>query len=204
LPTVATRFSTGARSVALTFDDGPDPVNTPKLLDLLKTYHVKATFCLVGFRVRAHKPLVRRIVAEGHTLCNHSWQHLYDLGKRPAKYLARDLEATNEQIHKAAPGARVAWFRAPYGNFSKRLNGFAVAQGMQPVGWNVDDECTRTRRYGNGGAMVHHMITTVRREVRPGSVILGHDNGKPTTVTAYRTLLPWLRARYTLTALPAA
>ena len=114
----AVRYTTQSRSVALTFDDGPDPVNTPRLLDLLRRHRVTATFCLVGHRARDHKDIVRRIVADGHTLCNHSWQHLQDLGKRRSAYLARDLEATNEQIHKAVPGAPIRYFRAPYGNFS--------------------------------------------------------------------------------------
>jgi len=73
---------TGTASVALTFDDGPDPVNTPKILNLLQRNEVKATFCVVGTQVRAHPGLVCRIVAEGHTLCNHSWQHRLDLGTR--------------------------------------------------------------------------------------------------------------------------
>lgn len=199
-----TQFSTRGSTVALTFDDGPDPINTPRLLDLLARYHVKATFCLVGFRVRERQSLVKRIAAEGHTLCNHSWQHLKDLGKREDQYLARDLEATNEQIHRAVPDAQVVWFRAPYGNFSPRLNGFAAQQGMQPVGWNVDDGCTETGKYGTGDRMIQHMIETVQRQARQGSVILSHDNGKPFTVTAYETLIPWLKERFTLEPLPVA
>jgi peptidoglycan/xylan/chitin deacetylase (PgdA/CDA1 family) len=199
-----TQWTTGTQDVALTFDDGPDPVTTPKLLDLLMKYDVKATFCLVGHRVRDNQAVVRRIVAEGHTLCNHSWQHLQDLGKRPDRDLAHDLEATNEQIHRAVPGARIAYFRAPYGNFSKRLNGFAAARGMKPLGWNVSDECSRTDTFGQGDRMIRHMTKMVRRDARPGAVILSHDLAKPFTVTAYDALLPWLKQRFTLIALPVA
>jgi peptidoglycan/xylan/chitin deacetylase (PgdA/CDA1 family) len=198
----AVRYTTRTKNVALTFDDGPDPINTPKLLDLLRRHHVKATFCLVGHRARDHKDIVRRIVAEGHTLCNHSWQHLQDLGKRRSAYLARDLEATNEQIHKAVPGAPIGYFRAPYGNFSPRLNGFAAAQGMSPIAWNVDDGGVDTAEYGTGTRMVQHIVATVKRQIRQGSIVLSHDNGKPFTITAYRVLLPWLKAHYTLIALP--
>jgi peptidoglycan/xylan/chitin deacetylase (PgdA/CDA1 family) len=194
---------TGKRAVALTFDDGPDPVYTPKLLDVLKAHRVKATFCVVGHRVRDNKKLVARIAREGHTLCNHSWQHLHDLGKRPDKYLLRDLEATNEQIRKAVPGAKIKYFRAPYGNFSWRLNGFAKQLGMTPIYWDVDDQCYLTKKYGNGTRMVNHMVTTVQRNTRRGSIVLGHDNLKPTTIRAYRILLPWLKKRFTLIALPA-
>src|SRR5690349_14141073 len=71
---------TGGAAVALTFDDGPDPVQTPRMLDLLKQKRVKATFCVVGQNVAAYPGLVRRIAAEGHTLCNHTWRHSLTLG----------------------------------------------------------------------------------------------------------------------------
>ena len=68
--------------VALTFDDGPDPTYTPQVLALLRPYRVKATFCVVGENAQAHPDLVRQIVADGHTLCNHSWHHDVLLGTR--------------------------------------------------------------------------------------------------------------------------
>lgn len=193
---------TGTQAVALTFDDGPDPVNTPKLLDVLRAQGVKATFCLVGHRVRDNQEIVKRIAAEGHTLCNHSWQHLQDLGKRPDAYLRRDLVATNEQIHRAVPGAPIRYFRAPYGNFSERLNRFATELGMIPLSWSVDDECWRTANYGHDGKMVDHMMAMVQQYTRPGGIILGHDNLKPHTVVAYQRILPWLKARFTLVPMP--
>jgi peptidoglycan/xylan/chitin deacetylase (PgdA/CDA1 family) len=196
--------TTGTRSVALTFDDGPDPVNTPKLLDLLKKYHVKATFCLVGHRVRDNKALVARIAAEGHTLCNHSWQHLEDLRERDDAYAFRDLEATNEQLHKAAPNAKIKYFRAPYGNFSPRLGDFAAKLGMTPLSWNVDDQCYLTADYGKGAAMRKRMFDIVKRDTKPGSIILSHDNLKPHTITAYATILPWLTKNYSLVAMPTS
>ena len=195
--------TTGSKAVALTFDDGPDPVNTPKLLDVLKKNSVKATFCLVGHRVRDNRALVRRIAAEGHTLCNHSWQHLEDLRARDDAYAFRDLEATDEQLRKAVPGAKIKYFRAPYGNFSPRLNDFAARLGMVPLSWNVDDQCYLTAEYGKGAAMRKRMFTIVKRDTKPGSIILSHENLKPHTVAAYATILPWLKQNYTLVALPA-
>jgi peptidoglycan/xylan/chitin deacetylase (PgdA/CDA1 family) len=206
-PTTAVRQNwiqrtTGTQSVALTFDDGPDPVNTPKLLDLLKKYDVKATFCLVGHRVRDNKALVARIAAEGHTLCNHSWQHLQDLRERDDAYAFRDLEATNEQLHKAAPNAKIKYFRAPYGNFSPRLGDFAARLGMTPLSWNVDDQCYLTADYGTGATMRNRMFDIVKRNTKPGSIILSHDNLKPHTIAAYEKILPWLAQNHNLVALP--
>jgi peptidoglycan-N-acetylglucosamine deacetylase len=195
---------TGSTSVALTFDDGPDPVNTPKLLDALKAQGVKATFCLVGHRARDNQAVVARIWREGHTLCNHSWQHLDDLGQRPEKYLLSDLRNTNREILRAGPpGATVTYFRAPYGNFSPRLNRYARQLGMTPIFWDVDDESYQTAAYGQGPAMVDHIVRHVKGQVRAGSIVLGHDLLKPFTVTAYQRLLPWLKGRFTLVALPA-
>jgi peptidoglycan/xylan/chitin deacetylase (PgdA/CDA1 family) len=186
----------------LTFDDGPDTVNTPALLDLLKQQGVKATFCVVGFRARDHPEMIRRIVDEGHTICNHSWQHLEKLSDRDDGYLQWDLRSTNEAILAAAPNAKIEYFRAPYGNFTPRLIDFAGRLNLKPIYWDVDDQCYTTDKYGTGPAMANHMTTIVQRDTRPGSIILSHENLKPHTVATYRTLLPWLKQHYRLIALP--
>jgi peptidoglycan-N-acetylglucosamine deacetylase len=197
-------ISTGSRGVALTFDDGPDPVYTPMLLDLLKKYHVKATFCVVGFRARDHADLIRRIIAEGHTICNHSWQHLMDLGadSRTDAYILHDLQATNNAIRAAVPGARIRYFRAPGGKFTPRLVALARSLGMTSIYWAVDPQDWNHDKYGYGATMVDHIIANVEYNVRPGSIVLSHDLGKPDTITAYRTLLPWLRSHVMLIRLP--
>ncbi|GAA1816300.1 polysaccharide deacetylase family protein [Planosporangium flavigriseum] len=193
---------TGSDAVALTFDDGPDPKSTNDLLDLLKEQGVKATFCVVGSRVKTHPEVVRRIAAEGHTLCNHSWQHLQDLSERDNGYLMWDLQSTNDAIRAAVPGARIDYFRAPYGNFTPRLVEFAARFTMKPIYWDVDDECWKSSTYGVGPAMTNHMTTIVQRDTRPGSIILSHENLKPHTVATYRSLLPWLKSHFRLVALP--
>jgi len=109
---------TGRKTVALTFDDGPHPVWTPQVLDRLKAAKVKATFCLVGSQVKKYPALVRRIVREGHTLCNHSWNHELDLGTRPIAEIRSNLEATNREIRKAVPRAKISYFRHPGGKWT--------------------------------------------------------------------------------------
>lgn len=193
---------TGSAGVALTFDDGPDPINTPKILDLLRECGVKATFCLVGFRARDRPDLVRRIYNEGHTLCNHSWQHLLDLRKHTDAYILHDLSKTNDEIRKIVPGAPIAYFRAPGGNFTTHLVALAGSLGMKSIYWKVDPRDWDAATYGHGSAMVKHITGVIQSQTRPGAIILSHDNGKPDTITAYRALLPWLKARFTLIALP--
>jgi peptidoglycan-N-acetylglucosamine deacetylase len=178
----------------LTFDDGPWE-DTPAVLDLLAQYHVKATFCMVGKQVPTHAVLVRRIVAEGHTLCNHTWSHDEMLRNRPADRIRAELQQTNDAIHAVVPGAVIGYFRAPGGNFSPQVVSIAAGMGMTSIFWSVDPQDWR-------GPGVQSIITTVLTHTRPGSIVLLHDGAGPQTVVALRTILPDLIRRYTLIALP--
>jgi peptidoglycan/xylan/chitin deacetylase (PgdA/CDA1 family) len=195
-------MTTGSPAVGLTFDDGPDPGNTPAILDVLKQFNVKATFCLVGFRARDNPALVQRIAAEGHTFCNHSWQHLGDLGRRTPEFINADLTAVNNLIRGYVPGAKIKYFRAPYGNFTPTLVAQVRALGMIPIYWYVDPRDWDFPHYGSGQFMVNHIVAVVENNTRPGSIVLSHDLRKPDTTAAYRILLPWLQQRFTLIPLP--
>ncbi|UWZ40495.1 polysaccharide deacetylase family protein [Dactylosporangium roseum] len=201
-PGASERF-TGGTAVALTFDDGPDPVNTPAILKVLRDNGVKATFCMVGFRVRDHPELVRQIVADGHALCNHSWQHLLNLAKKDPAYVDWDLRHTNDMIH-AAVGADVPirYFRAPGGNFTPELVAKARELGMASIYWDVDPRDWDHNPDADHAAHIQRVIREVKQHVREGSIVLSHDNGQPDTVVAYRTLVPWLKEYFTLEALP--
>jgi peptidoglycan-N-acetylglucosamine deacetylase len=196
------RLSTGTRAVALTFDDGPDPVQTPRMLKLLAQQHVHATFCLIGENVRRHPDLVRKIVAGGNTLCNHTWSHSLTIGKKPAAEIRADLQRTNDAIRKAAPKAKIAYFRAPGGNFTPRLVAAARAMGMTSLYWKVDPRDWDHPKGESDAAHRSRVISTVERHVGKGAIILSHDYNQPDTIAAYRTLIPWLRHRYQLIALP--
>jgi peptidoglycan/xylan/chitin deacetylase (PgdA/CDA1 family) len=193
---------TRGSAVALTFDDGPDPVQTPKILALLAKYHVTATFCLIGVNVRAHPELVRRIIAGGHTICNHTWKHSETLGKRSPSAIRADLQRTNDAIHAAAPTAKIKYVRAAGGNFTPAFVTVAADMGMTSVYWQVDP---RDWVHPAGESSTAHrarVIAAVQKGVRKGSIVLSHDYGQPDTIAAYRTLIPWLKSRYQLVALP--
>jgi peptidoglycan/xylan/chitin deacetylase (PgdA/CDA1 family) len=190
--------TTGSTTVALTFDDGPDPVQTPKILELLAKYQVKATFCLVGDQVRKHPDIVRQIVAAGHTLCNHTWNHSLKIGKdKPAK-IRDDLQRTNDAIRAAVPGAAIPFFRAPGGNFTDPLVETAYAEGMTSLYWEVDPRDWEHPEGEDDDAHVDKVIKSVQKEVRPGSIVLSHDFNQPDTIRAYDELLPWLVDRFEL------
>lgn len=188
-PTADIVDSTGrdGQTVALTFDDGPDPRNTPRLLDLLRARHVAAVFCLWGEHARAHPRLVRRIVAEGHVLCNHSLNH-DDLGTWTPEQIRADLLATNAAIRAAVPRARIPYFRAPFGSWGQSPQ-VAAELGMQPLGWRLavgDWEPPGT----------DELVRRLIEGITPGAVVLLHDGGgdRTQTVDAVARIIPELRA----------
>lgn len=194
--------TTGSAGVALTFDDGPDAVYTPRILDLLAQCGVKATFCVNGIKVGPNPELIRRMVREGHTLCNHTWKHIRQLGTYGQQAIRDDFQMTNNAIHAIVPEAKISYFRAPGGAWTQDYITVAHEMGMTALHWDVDPSDWDYKTYGRGDSMINHIINNVQANVRPGSVVLSHDFQKPETVTAYRTLLPWLKARVQLVALP--
>jgi peptidoglycan/xylan/chitin deacetylase (PgdA/CDA1 family) len=190
--------TTGSATVALTFDDGPDPVQTPKILELLAKYQVKATFCLVGSQVQRHPEIVRQIAAAGHTLCNHTWDHSLTIGKkRPAK-IQEDLRRTNEAIQAAVPGTEIPFFRAPGGNFTDALVQAAYTDGMTSLYWEVDPRDWEHTEKEDDAAHVDKIVKGVQKDLRPGAIVLSHDFNQPDTILAYEQLLPWLTENFQL------
>jgi peptidoglycan-N-acetylglucosamine deacetylase len=184
---------TGSAEIALTFDDGPHATWTPKILDLLRSQRVKATFCLIGAQVRKNPALVVRIVREGHALCNHSWNHDRALGTRPVAEIRADLLRTNAEIHRAVPGALIKFFRQPYGRWTPASVAVARQLGMEPLGWDVDPGDWEKP----AAAVIRQRVVT---GVRPGSIVLLHDGGgdRAQTLAACRALLIELRPRFRL------
>lgn len=191
---------TGNKGVALTFDDGPDPDYTPKLLRMLAKEKIKATFCLVGTQARRHPDLVRAIADGGHSFCNHSWNHDLKLGKRSHAAIRADLSRTNKAIRAAVPAATIRYMRAPGGNFTPSLVKISAELGMHSIYWKVDP---RDWEHKTESASAHRnkIISIVKQRTRPGAIVLSHDYNQPETIAAYRTLLPWLKKRYKLVAL---
>ncbi|SNY08498.1 polysaccharide deacetylase family protein [Paractinoplanes atraurantiacus] len=190
--------TTGTEAVALTFDDGPDPVQTPKILALLAKNDVKAVFCLVGSQVKKHPEIVRQIVDAGHTLCNHTWDHSLKIGKDKPEKIKADLDRTNAAIRAAVPGAEIPFFRAPGGNFTDRLVAVAGGAGMTSIYWEVDPRDWDHPEGETDAQHVDRVIAEVQKSVKPGAIVLSHDFGQPDTIAAYEKLLPWFKANFTL------
>ncbi|WP_233568081.1 polysaccharide deacetylase family protein [Cohnella faecalis] len=105
------------KQVALTFDDGPDPTDTPRILDLLKKYDAKATFFVMGRKAEEHPDILRRAAAEGHELANHTFTHRMLDSSFTAEQIRKEIVDTQETIF-AATGVRARLFRPPGGLFN--------------------------------------------------------------------------------------
>jgi peptidoglycan/xylan/chitin deacetylase (PgdA/CDA1 family) len=187
---VVTTTKLSGKVAALTFDDGPNPYDTPRLLEVLKDNHVKAVFCLWGDFIEQNPDLVRQIVAGGHTLCNHTMHH-EDLGTWSQDRIRADLEATSALIHEVAPNAPIPYFRAPYGSWGQSPE-VAAELGMQPLGWAVMIEDWETQ---DADVLAERLESRIR--ANPGGVVLMHDGpamDRSGTVEAVARVIPELRA----------
>ncbi|MFI7387336.1 polysaccharide deacetylase family protein [Streptomyces sp. NPDC049813] len=187
--TIAHASQAGPHGVNLTIDDGPDPVWTPQVLDVLRQYGVKATFCMVGTQAAAHPDLVKKVVAAGHRLCDHTVAHDTAMDKASRTYQSQQILDAERMITKASGGIRPMYYRAPGGAFTPYSRKLAASRGMRPLGWNVD-----TKDFERPGTAA--IVATVRRELPNGPTLLFHDAGgdRTQTVAALRQLLPRLKA----------
>jgi len=154
--------------VALTFDDGPDPVYTPQVLDVLKKYNVKATFFLVGERVEKNPSIVKRIYEEGHTIANHSWDHA-NLNTLNEYELEQDMADTDNSIKKII-SKRPKLMRPPYGAANTSTLEQLNNMGYKVIHWSVDtlDWKAKTKE---------EVLARTLPDIHEGAIILFHSAG---------------------------
>lgn len=169
------------REVALTFDDGPHPAFTTRLLDLLKRENVKATFFMVGKKVDEAPAMVKRIAQEGHEVANHTYNHV-NLDKLSPEQAAAEIRQANEAIQRAC-GVKPISFRPPGGHHSEIVYQAARKQGVRTVFW-TDDPGDFNKPAPNV------IIDRTMKDLDNGSDILLHDGIEPTL-----QMLPALIAR---------
>lgn len=187
---LGTRNLTGrdGDTVALTFDDGPHPDYTPRVLDILRRNKITATFCLVGAAADRYPELVRRIAEAGHVLCDHTVTHDMELSDRDGAAIDDEIGGALEAIEDAVPDADVRFFRAPGGSFGENVNTVAGSYGQTPLGWSVDPLDWRKP----GPRKIHDAVVSA---VHPGAVVLLHDGGgdRSGTVAALPRIIDTLR-----------
>src|SRR5213594_460185 len=194
-PTLYHQGAGGEHQVAITFDDGPDPRWTPKILDILKAANVKAAFFLVGVNAERYPSLVRRIVNEGHEIGNHTYYHP-NLALCWPEHIRLELNAT-QLLLETITGRATTLFRPPYASdtgptqlseltplkIAEDLNYLVVLENIDPQDW------------AKPGADI--ILQRIKQQRHDGSVILLHDAGgnRSQTVEALPRILDWLHTR---------
>lgn len=158
------------KQLALTFDDGPSKY-TEEVLDILKRYNVKATFCVIGPNIEGREETLKRIVREGHALCNHSTHHNSSMGSWSVAEVVNELETTNEAIEQVV-GATPVYFRAPEGVFRGSTPEALRELQMIPLSWSVDSQ--DWQRPGADAILRNLTSATHSHEI-----LLMHDGGGP-------------------------
>ena len=188
-PTAGVSFSSvrnNGNYIALTFDDGPHPKNTPRLLDMLRQRNIKATFYVIGKSVSTYPEIARRIVSEGHEIGNHTWNHP-NLTKLSNASVRRELDTTRDVIIRAT-GVKPRTMRPPYGALrTTQRNMIHSEYGYPTILWDVDPLDWKRP----GTAVVKSRILS---GTKSGSIVLAHDLHS-TTVDAMPTTMDALLAK---------
>ncbi len=177
----------GVKYVALTFDDGPSSSNTAGTLDMLKKYGVRATFFVVGNRIKGNEALLRRMADEGHEIGNHSYDHKRFTNLTGAQ-IEDQLLRTNALVY-AACGVKVTLARPPYGARNARMLEIFRELGLACVVWSIDPEDWNST---SAKGISDHVV----KRAANGSVILLHDLRKTSVGAAERIIQALLAKGY--------
>jgi len=179
-----------AGSVALTFDDGPDPVDTPRLLDMLREKGVKATFFVVGKRAEQYPEIVRRARDEGHLIANHTWSHPNLFCFLTPRRLRAEIERGTESIHRSC-GFRTRYFRSPVGLRHPLLAPYLKQAQLEFISWRIRSFDTVTT---NSSVLARRILN----KVTGGDIILLHDrlpSGTDAMLKALPGIIDEIRSR---------
>jgi peptidoglycan/xylan/chitin deacetylase (PgdA/CDA1 family) len=187
------RGKPGSRRVALTFDDGPHPVTTRAVLELLRAHDARATFFVLGHKVEAHPEVVREIHAAGHTLGIHGFQHDRLFSFRSPGYARRQVERTRQAIASAC-GVSPSLFRPPVGFASYRTFRGAERAAARVIAWSVRS------LDGVRNADSQRVAQRVIDRIEDGAIVLLHDAAErddftPASIAALPDILRALRER---------
>lgn len=156
-------------SLSLTFDDGPDPGWTPKLLDLLASLGARAAFFPIASRAAEHRHLIARMLAEGHVVGLHCGEHVRH-SERDLDWLRVDTAGAMRTLRSL--GARPSLWRTPWGDTAPWSHQVAAEHRLEIIGWTVDTHDWR-------GDPAQEMFDTARPQLQDGAVVLAHDGIGP-------------------------
>jgi peptidoglycan/xylan/chitin deacetylase (PgdA/CDA1 family) len=163
---VISRGTSGKNAVTLTFDDGPDPLSTPPLLQLLSKYQVKATFFVNGKKVVQYPELIKAILLQGHLIGNHSYSHNNLIFFKRCENIVREIESTQNVLHDF--GIRPLAFRPPVGITSPRLRSALLQSDMYVVNFSC-------RAFDGGNRWIKNISRNILKRIRPDDIVMLHD-----------------------------
>ncbi|MBO1005098.1 polysaccharide deacetylase family protein [Pseudogracilibacillus auburnensis] len=177
---------TEEKLIALTFDDGPHPIYTPQVLNILREHGAKATFFVVGENAKKFPGLIERESAEGHEIGNHTYTHPYEF---TPEQLQDELIRTDEVIYNIT-GNYPSYYRPVGGSYDDMIVSTAVHSGFRVVLWSWHQDTGDWKRPG-----VDKIVNKVVSGARPGDVVLFHDAGgnRSQTVAALKKIIPALK-----------
>ncbi|WBL20847.1 polysaccharide deacetylase family protein [Zunongwangia sp. HRR-M8] len=168
------------KEVCLSFDDGPTNV-TPKILDLLDRYDAKACFFCIGEQMEKYPEIAQDIIERGHIIGNHTYSHTRKMGFLSSKSLAREIDACNI-IANDITGLNLNLFRPPFGIINPKTKSALDKTGHLVIGWNL-------RTYDAILNDKSKIVNRIKRKLKPGDVILLHDNKDQTPIILEQLLL---------------
>jgi peptidoglycan-N-acetylglucosamine deacetylase len=178
------------RSVALTFDDGPDEKITPQILDILKENHIKATFFVIGKKALEHPDILKRIHQDGHHIGGHSYSHHFFFDCFTFRQMHHELKHSAEII-QGITGKKISMFRPPYGVTNPTLCRIVKTLNYISVGWSLKSNDTVIRD-------AELLLRRLKKNLKPGDIVLFHDTN-PWTVDVMKTFIAYLhQERYTV------
>ena len=180
---VISHGNSGKPAVAITFDDGPDPLTTPLLLQLLAKYDVKATFFVVGEKAQKHPYLIRDIVSKGHSIGNHTFTHDVMIMLKSKKKLSREIASTQTLLKQF--GILPLAFRPPAGIVNPKLGGILKKQNLFCVHYSC-------RGLDAGNRRIKNLSKKILRKIRKDDILLLHDVRPPNNLCADRIPV-WLK-----------
>jgi cellulose synthase/poly-beta-1,6-N-acetylglucosamine synthase-like glycosyltransferase/spore germination protein YaaH/peptidoglycan/xylan/chitin deacetylase (PgdA/CDA1 family) len=206
------RYGYSPNKVALTFDDGPDPEWTPKILDVLKEKNAKATFFLIGIQTDKFSGIAKRIYEEGHTIGNHTFTHP-DVSNISTAYMKVELNLT-ERLFASLIGVRATLMRPPYAideepdtadqvrplEVPQEMGYITVGNRIDPNDWNLNDPTSPTGKRTAEDItkyVLDHLPPCKPENLRCGNIVLLHDGGgdRAETVKALPMIIDGIRAR---------
>jgi peptidoglycan/xylan/chitin deacetylase (PgdA/CDA1 family) len=156
-----------SKAVALTFDDGPDPEYTPRILNILREKNVKATFFVIGKKAEKYPELLRQMETDGHIIANHSYSHHYLIALFSTFRLKKDLARCTEVI-SSVTGKTPLFFRPPFGVTNPRYKAALKENGLQSIGWSLRSmDTTADNKY--------QLIDSVISQLKRSDIVLLHD-----------------------------